>query len=356
MGAKRLTKHDFHRAAQLRNNQWIGTAVVKSQEKTHWRCCKGHEWEAQYASIRTGSGCPVCANVAPKTVRDYQLIGATHGLKWLAKSSPRNTHTKTEWQCNNGHVIEMTYNSIAQGCGCDICARIRQGKKRRTLTAEDFHARAQSKGVKWIGNEVTTAALKTLWQCPEGHQWLKNYAHLQGCPICSPTARLNADDYYALAEHKGYTIVDLPEGVTVNIPIKWRCEHGHEWMACYANIRRRSGCPECKGMVNGKWVSKPQLMLNELLKGEVNHRVGKYAVDIALIGDNIQIAIEYDCAYFHVPERDVVRDAYLTECGWRILRIKSGTQIPSHEQLSTALELLHAGSTYTEIVLADWQG
>ena len=68
------------------------------------------------------------------------------------------------------------------------------------------------------------------------------------------------------------------------------------------------------------------------------------------------IAVEYDAWYWHAgrEENDVQRDEEMIASGWRVLRVKSGTQLPTEEQLETAIARLLAGEEQVEIVLDDW--
>ena len=40
--------------------------------------------------------------------------------------------------------------------------------------------------------------------------------------------------------------------------------------------------------------------------------------------------------------------------GWRVLRVRSNTQLPTREQLDAAIDRLLAGENHVEIVLDDW--
>lgn len=107
-------------------------------------------------------------------------------------------------------------------------------------------------------------------------------------------------------------------------------------------------------------MSKPQLALHEMLGGELNFPAKRYHIDIALFDSPQKIAVEYDCWYYHERQRtkaiDEKRDQYLLEQGWHILRIKSGTDIPTMNQLDEVLARLRGTDAYGEIILPDWRG
>lgn len=69
-----------------------------------------------------------------------------------------------------------------------------------------------------------------------------------------------------------------------------------------------------------------------------------------------RVAVEYDSWYWHAgrEENDAQRDKEMLAAGWRVLRVKSGTLLPTRAQLDAAIGRLLAGEEQTEIVLEDW--
>jgi very-short-patch-repair endonuclease len=93
-----------------------------------------------------------------------------------------------------------------------------------------------------------------------------------------------------------------------------------------------------------------------MLDGELNRPFGRYNIDVALNVDGVAIAIEYDSWFWHGHklEYDAQRDKEMIAIGWRILRVKSNTLLPSREQLDAAIAHLLAGENWVELVLDDW--
>jgi hypothetical protein len=115
-------------------------------------------------------------------------------------------------------------------------------------------------------------------------------------------------------------------------------------------------CPECSNLIDGRKISEPQRIIRDMLGGELNYREGSYSIDIALIGDDAKIAIEYDAWFWHARKQigDKRRDVFLENKGWKILRIKSNKKIPSKIAIEEHLTILRDGAASTEIVLDDW--
>jgi very-short-patch-repair endonuclease len=105
-------------------------------------------------------------------------------------------------------------------------------------------------------------------------------------------------------------------------------------------------------------VSQVQRRLAERLGGELNHRVGRRCIDVALERAGVRIAVEFDSWYFHGhPDRqaqDEARERGLARLGWRVLRIRSAYRLPAPRDLDAAIERLIAGEKRVEITLPEW--
>ena len=269
--------------------------------------------------------------------------------------------TKTTWECSEGHQWEAEYNRIQQGHGCPYCAG--QGRK----TPEDYHSICNGL-MEWLGPKVPNTSTKTEWLCLVcGNKWWSTYSNIssRGCPECGYLKRANQlrmkpKAYKQLATRRGFVWLG-PEVPVVTAKTWWRCENGHEWEATYHAIRGKgTGCPECLDFENGQRVSQPQRDLHAMLEqfgtAVLNEPHGRLNIDVGLTVGDVKIAVEYDCWYWHKDrlKKDARRDRRLIRDGWRVLRVKSSTSLPTKEQLETAVNELINGRFYTEIVLPDW--
>lgn len=350
-GKARKTPLDYHALARQRGFRWLGPEVPNIKTKTTWECGEGHHWEACYKDIKRGRGCPICAGLRRKTPADYNALAQERGFGWLGPEV-RNNQTRTSWRCEHGHQWEATYGSIQQGRGCPVCAGLLRKEP------ADYHMLAKERGLRWLGPPVPNNQTKTTWQCAEGHKWEANYGSIQqgtGCPTCAGLTPKTPEDYHDLASERGFKWLG-PEVPNSHTKTGWQCPQGHVWEAEYNSIRSGTGCPTCVDFVNGAQVSQIQRDLATMLGGILNHRSGKYYIDVALHVDNTRIAIEYDSWYWHAhqQDRDAQREKKLIAAGWKVLRIKSNFSLPGHEQLNLAIAQLLDGKSRSEIVLDDW--
>nr|DAO56682.1 MAG TPA: endonuclease-like protein [Caudoviricetes sp.] len=93
--------------------------------------------------------------------------------------------------------------------------------------------------------------------------------------------------------------------------------------------------------------SKPQILLNDKLKeiygnAELNYPCGNLSLDSMIIVGEYKIDVEYDCWYWHKNKKkqDYQRDWVVKQAGYKVLRVKGYTKIPSDEQIKEAIDYL----------------
>lgn len=342
---------DYASIANKRGFEWLGPVVQNATTKTKWKCEHYHEWLSTYHAIRRGDGCPICANILAKRPQDYRDLAANRDFAWIGPTVP-NVMTKTEWRCQYGHQWQAWYSAIQQGNGCPICSN------RQPKSKTDYHLQAESRGFRWLGPEVPSTTHKTTWFCTHGHSWQSSYQSIQngnGCHYCSKRVRKTTKHYHDLANKRGLRWLG-PEVPNVTTKTSWECQNRHRWQAKYNNIENGTGCPECLDLVNGAIASQVQRDLHGMIGGVLNLPFERYKIDIALDVDSNKIAVEYDSWYWHGNKSDFDerRDSALISAGWKIIRVKSNSLLPTADQLRDAISDILLGKDRVEIVLGDW--
>ena len=146
---------------------------------------------------------------------------------------------KTTFRCPEGHQWMATPDSVARRNGCPHCA----GKA--PLSKEIVNQRLESRGIKLIGH-YDGAMKKTLFQCPEGHEWLaipNSVMSGNGCPHCAGNAPLSKKIINEKFAERGILIVSEYTGARAKST--FRCSEGHEWLARPYNVMGGRGCPTC---------------------------------------------------------------------------------------------------------------
>ena len=128
-----------------------------------------------------------------------------------------------------------------------------------------------------------------------------------------------------------------------------------DWVTTYRHISRGQGCPACDDRVNGFLVSRQQRQICEMMRGDLNKKVGAYSVDVAVKVRGRLVAIEYDGWYSHGGNvaSENRKDAFLLEANWAIVRVRSNALVPTRTQIDQAITVALANGK-AELVLDDW--
>lgn len=90
-------------------------------------------------------------------------------------------------------------------------------------------------------------------------------------------------------------------------------------------------------------------------KSELNYAESSFLLDIALFVNDIKIDIEYDGWYWHRNEqKDNARNSVLLKLGWKVIRIQSGTCLPTDDELIRCINNAINGESIQFITLKDW--
>jgi len=135
------------------------------------------------------SGCPHCARNFSLTLEDAVKVATSKGGRCLS-TVYKNARTKLKWECNSGHQWEATIDSVgggrgARGTWCPICSRTDVPLK---YTYDDAIALAESRGGKFLSQEMKTVLSQYEWQCANGHKWRATFSSIytgSWCPSCS---------------------------------------------------------------------------------------------------------------------------------------------------------------------------
>jgi len=238
---------EMQELAKKHGGQCLSTNYINNTTKLRWRCEAGHVWEATPVSIKMGNWCHECSGYRRYTLADMQALARKRGGECLATKYHGN-RTKILWRCAKGHLWSTTPGGVVMGAWCPYCAN------RPPITIKDVRALARTRRGKCLSTQYANAQCKLHFRCAEGHVWKTNWNRLQQgmwCPVCGKgktgkERRLTIDLMCNIARGKGGLCISK-EYVNSGVKLLWRCQHGHQWSATPANVRRGTWCPVCAG-------------------------------------------------------------------------------------------------------------
>jgi len=247
-----------------RGGECLSMEYINCGTKLHWRCAKGHKWDANWDNIKHGSWCPICARpntysgqrIGIEYCKQYAIehnglclsekyINAQIPLRWYC-----NKHG-VEWRATAGSVISAEH--WCRKCGCE-----RGGRKHR-VGLERCQQTAKGRNGLCLSNEYVNCHEPMRWYCNKhGFEWkaCAGSVVLSGtwCPECKRDAirkRQTLKDgiercRQIAVEHDGVCLSEVY--VNNSTPMKWKCnKDGYEWTAKAANIFHGTWCPKCGG-------------------------------------------------------------------------------------------------------------
>lgn len=243
-GLKKLTLEDCKESAKLKNGERLSKKYININEPMEWRCELGHIWKTTAKSVREGHWCVVCSGYGPVSLKDCQNYAESKNGKCLSTEYVDSRHPM-EWQCELGHTWISSYRMKYDNNWCAQCA----GNKK--LTLEVCKSYAESKGGECLSTEyVNTYNTLMKWKCSKNHIWEIRFSDIRNdghwCSECAYDGmKLTLEECKEHAKTKKGEC--LSEKYNNNYEkLLWKCEKGHQWNACFSNIKHLDQwCPSC---------------------------------------------------------------------------------------------------------------
>ena len=229
--------------AKSKDGICLATEYLNNRVKMLWQCTAKHNFLMTWSDVTVGHWCPECARISKSSNIEecHNFAKIQHNGKCL-ESVYVNSYTNMLWECEKGHQWLAWWNNIKnQHQWCPECCKI-------PITVCQNYAKSK------LGNLLTTtyknSKTKMLWECKEKHRWETSWSSMSHnstwCPICvgnNITTEIDVCKIYAKSKNGKL----LSEIYTNNkSDMLWECEKGHQWAACWHNIRsRNSWCPKC---------------------------------------------------------------------------------------------------------------
>lgn len=215
-----------------------------SMNKTEFTCSKKHTWYATPNSVtkKNPSGCPHCSGKFPYTTESVNEKLSSRKIKLIENYV--NTHTKSTFECENGHQWKSNTKSVLGGSGCKFC-----DISKRTLTKEIINQRLSQcdSGHELVG-EYLGIMQQSTFKCARGHTRTAQVNAVVNnktkCPYCTEYY-LSKDVVTERLKNNNKNIELVGEYFGTHTKSLFKCEVGHEFMAKPANIMSGKGCPHC---------------------------------------------------------------------------------------------------------------
>lgn len=271
---RRLTHEQFIERLSISNPDITAIGeYVNMHTKIECVCPVGHHWFPIAQDVIRGEGCSECgliSRVSKRTKTHEQFVDEVRNLNpdITVVGTYKNSHTKIEFRCKEGHKWITTPSNVLDGKTCLTCANI-QSSLRQRKSQEQFveEVRNLHPDITVVG-EYVNSNTKIEFMCSKGHVW-KTTPHniLDGCSC--PTCKGKKISAKKTKSHEQFAnelfqvspdITVLGEYKGTFTKIKTKCNKcGHEWESIPCNLLAGCGCPKCA-------TSKGEKMVEEYLE------------------------------------------------------------------------------------------
>jgi hypothetical protein len=228
----------------------------------------------------------------------------------------KNTKTKMEWECREGHTWLATLNDIKYSDSwCPFCSKCR--------LADGLAASIQialNRGGRCLSDTYVNNSTRMEWECKCGHVWGAMFRDVSSGKWCKKCALRSMVDKIRIkdglecakkiAKDRGGLCLSSVFHKTHD-RLEWECQFKHIWHASLHCVKdARSWCPECK---NFKTQNRLKHLIQEVLndlKIISNFRGFDWLVcqsgakqEIDIWAPELKLAIEYDGEQHFRPVR-----------------------------------------------------
>ena len=173
-------------------------------------------------------------------------LAANNNLRLICKSY-KGVFEKHMFKCKKCRLVfSLSPEKLKSGRRCPTCSR-REAHQKMRCDFSEIENLAILKGGLLISKKYINDRTKLKWKCIHGHIWLATPGNIKRgswCPFCAGQGKPTIDFYKKLAKSKkGICLSD--RYLNAHTKLKWRCKSGHEWEASPNNIKRGSWCPYC---------------------------------------------------------------------------------------------------------------
>jgi len=145
-GERLLLADGFARLLQMaadKGGLCLSDAYLGGKRHYRFRCERGHEWDANAASIFRGGWCSICAHAARRLgIEAARATAQARGGQCLSQSYV-GTSVKMEWMCDRGHTWHARFGKIRRGQWCPQCAHMARISNKNSTARRRYEAAGQ---------------------------------------------------------------------------------------------------------------------------------------------------------------------------------------------------------------------
>ncbi|MBV5347136.1 HNH endonuclease [bacterium] len=121
-----VTYLDVKQFFELNGYTLLSKEYINNNTKLKCVCPNGHTSDIDWAHFKKGVRCTSCTRRTTKTIAEIQIAFAREGYTCVS-TEYKNTRSKLNYICLNGHVKSTCWKNFSRGDRCPNCARSGEG-------------------------------------------------------------------------------------------------------------------------------------------------------------------------------------------------------------------------------------
>lgn len=138
-----------HDLAKAKGGRCLSATYVNNHTPMTWECSAGHIWQATLGNMgKPDRWCPQCnaarrsGDIASIGMARCEATAASKGGRCAATFGYKNSATKVEWKCSEGHTwMASPTNVVYKGSWCPTCHNAKRCGSPRPHKSRQTHAR-----------------------------------------------------------------------------------------------------------------------------------------------------------------------------------------------------------------------
>jgi len=120
---------------------------------------------------------------------------------------------------------------------------------------QEMQLLAKSRGGICWSKIYINSKTKLWWECIKGHRWQSTPLSVKNrsswCPICARNQPLGLEEMQRLASEKNGKCLSI-KYINVKTNLLWQCSNGHQFLRTPESIRKGKWCSYCKQQKQSK--------------------------------------------------------------------------------------------------------
>ena len=276
------------------------TPYVKQRSRMNFECNQGHIIDVFPNNFMTGRGCGICAGQTPDAAAQrLQHIIDNRRAELITPYT--GAFARITIRCAEGHTFATTATNVKRGGWCDMCKQ--RGNKYTGVEINDIIT--VRNGV--LISEYVNRRVKITFKCDQDHVvsvWPHSILTGGWCTVCAETDPVTAEKgFLKKVDEMGGTVLGKYVNAYTNVEIL--CDNGHIFHMQPSSVKHRGQwCSQCSRSGGEKFIE--QVIRDMKYEPELEFKLlktSKYSFDFKFEhrGTNVLIEVDGNQHFKYIP-------------------------------------------------------